>query len=208
MTLQNRVDPWGAIKAVPARGDMMGNRGILHEGQQIVREWRSKAWVACSLELPRGLAPRRPFSPGTYSELFFLDEATAFAAGHRPCRFCQRARFDLFKSTWVRASTGLQADLPIAEIDKTIHSERVGKDRRKVMHERRVGDLPNGTMFEFDGDAVLVWENRQLRWSFNGYSKHRGVALNEKVMVLTPSSIVLMFAAGYLPNVHRTALEN
>jgi len=187
---------------------MMGNRGILHEGQEIVRQWRSKAWVTCLLDTPAKLKPRKPFSPGTYSELFFLDEATAFAAGHRPCRYCQRPRFDLFKSVWVDANAPSQATTPlIGDIDKVLHCERIDADRRKVAHERRLADLPTGTFFEFEGDALMIWENHLLRWSFDGYTLHRKLPADEWVTVLTPASIVRLFQSGYVPCIHPSAAE-
>ena len=98
--LQNRVDPWGRLVSVAARGTLIGNRGILHDGGgRIVRPWKGKAWIACALQWKDW--QRRPFKPGTWTELFFLDEATAFSAGHRPCKLCRRARHLEFKQAWL-----------------------------------------------------------------------------------------------------------
>lgn len=104
MTLQNRVDPSGRLCAVQSRGMLMGNRGILHNDRnEIIKPRAHKAWVTCLLEY-KGIKRPKPFSKGSYSELFFLDEATAFAAGHLPCAYCQRARHLAFKASWVRAN--------------------------------------------------------------------------------------------------------
>jgi hypothetical protein len=130
MPLQNRVDPWGRLHSVAARGAWMGNRGVLHDAtRQIVRPWRLKAWILCRLEF-KGRR-RRVFAPARYSELFFLDEATAFAAGHRPCAECNRERFNQFKRAW---RSGARA----AEIDAALHAERIagGATRVRVLTPR------------------------------------------------------------------------
>src|SRR5690606_20009325 len=116
--LQNRVDPWGRLNAVRARGTLMGNRGILHDDAgRIVRPWKGKAWIACALHWKDW--QRTPFTPGTWSELFFLDEATAFAAGHRPCKLCRRVRHLEFKRAWLAANRELvdSDEPPISAID-------------------------------------------------------------------------------------------
>lgn len=119
-TLQNRVDPWGALCATASRGTLMGNRGILHDDRnRIVRPWAHRAWVTCLLEF-NGIKRSRPFSPGNYSELFFIDEATAFSAGHRPCAHCQRLRHREFKDAWVRANVAeeFRAATLMPDVDK------------------------------------------------------------------------------------------
>ncbi len=138
MTKRNRVDPWGELRAVPAKGAWLGNRGILHDDQQqIVAPWRHKSWVTCRLNFA-GIK-REIFAPGSYSELFFLDEATALAAGHRPCAECRRQRYNEFKELWCMANLeGAQAaKVPIAKIDERLHAERAAVGGKKC-------DVPDG----------------------------------------------------------------
>lgn len=203
--LQNRVDPWGQLQPVRARGSRMGNRGILHVDQGIVRRWATRAWVTCVLN--ETFQKRKPFSPNTYSELFFLDEATAFAAGHRPCRVCQRKRHDHFNTAWTSANAAdtSRARLPIADIDKALHAERTRPDKGKRTYTATVADLPPGTFFEHAGQARLVWPTGLLVWSFSGYTKGDPVATDAQVEVLTPRSIVQLFRAGFRPCVHASA---
>ena len=207
MTFQNRIDPWGRLHAVSARGFMLGNRGRLHnEHQQIVRQWDRTAWVTCELEFNG--RRREVFGGSTYTELFFLDEATAFAAGHRPCASCSRARYDEFKSRWLVAHGALSsATTPsINDIDKLLHGERATRDGAKVTYEARLSSLPLGAFVELDGAAFLVWNRGLTRWSFSGYS---GLQLqpgpSTRVRVLTPESVVRAFAGGLRPNVHPSA---
>lgn len=202
---RNRVDPWGELQAVPSRGGLMGNRGILHEGQTVVRRWVGKAWVTCVLDAT--FQRRSPFSPGTYTELFFLDEATALAAGHRPCRTCQRQRHDDFNTAWTaaNAATATGKRLPITAIDKVLHAERTLPDRRKRTYTAPLSALPPGAIFEHGGQAHLVWSTGVLAWSFHGYAKGGALAPSTEVQVLTPSSIVQAFRAGFRPRVHASA---
>lgn len=217
--LQNRVDPWGVLHAVPARGTRMGNRGILHVGQHVVKRWAHKAWVHCTLDA--SFQKRRPFSPNTYSELFFLDEATALAAGHRPCRTCQRQRHVLFNSLWTQANLGGEGGEPgqpgragrtsttVATIDERLHAERVGPDKSKRTHAATLGSLPAGTLFSHGDQAWLVWpaagQGACLPWSFSGYGPAQGLPADAEVQLLTPPSIVHTLRAGYLPAVHPSA---
>ena len=204
--LQNRVDPRGALHAVAEHGTLMGNRGILHDGDnQIVKQWQHKAWVSCVLQF-KGFK-RSPFSPGNYSELFFLDEATALSAGHRPCGFCQRDRFQLFKDVWFRAnpSSADAALHTIGVVDKALHAERAARGGGKVTDAAVLADLPIGAMFESDGTAYLNWTRGPLPWSFKGYGLPVKIAPSVSVNVLTPISVVRMFQNGFLPTVHVTA---
>lgn len=212
---QNRVDPWGVLRAVPHRGTRMGNRGILHLGQHVVRPWAHKAWVHCVLDAT--FQKRRPFSPNTYSELFFLDEATALAAGHRPCRSCQRQRHVQFNTIWTQANLGGTADgagrgiAPVATIDATLHAERIGPGKAKRTSEATVASLPAGAMFAHAGRAWLRWsqdgagQGDCLPWSFSGYGPAEPLALDTAVQLLTPPSIVHTLRAGYVPQVHPSA---
>jgi hypothetical protein len=184
----------------------MGNRGILHnEARQIVRPWARKPWVTCVLSF--GDVKRTPFSPGNYSELFFLDEATSLAAGHRPCKTCQRDRHNEFKEAWLRANmTDAEGTfIPISKIDEALHSERGIPGGGKITFESRYADLPVGTMFEYRDAAYLVWDGMLLRWSFSGYSAADPIPKESTVHVLTPKSIVRMFESGFRPDVHPSA---
>src|ERR1041385_996458 len=146
MPRQNRVTPWGTIIADPARGSLLGNRGVLHDAQgRIVRSWRVKAGIACRLAF-RGR--RRPLmQPNRWTELFFLDEATALAAGHRPCFECRREAALRFKTAWLAGNPerGLGPDSPIARIDDCLHAERIMRDGTKVTWTARLGELSDGT---------------------------------------------------------------
>lgn len=208
MPLQNRVTPLGALEAVSARGAWTGNRGVLHNGKkEIVALWRTKAWITCRLQY-KGVH-RIVFSPHTWSELFFLDEATAFAAGHRPCAYCRRERYNEFKRAWCEANSPL-LDSPnprILLIDARLHRERVRRDRSKVTYSARFGDLPAGTFIALEGAPYLLWRGRLFPWSHWGYGEPRApLPPEERVSVLTPASIVAMFRAGFLPEVHESVL--
>ena len=207
MTLQNRVDPWGQLHAVGVRGCMLGNRGKLHnEHRQIVSQWQRPAWVTCELEFNG--RHRDVFGANTYSELFFLDEATALSAGHRPCATCRRERYDEFKSKWLVANS-TRISMPsssIIEVDKMLHAERTDRSGAKVTFEAPLSSLPLGAFVEINGEAFLVWRQGLARWSFLGYSAARvQPAPSTSVRVLTPESIVRTFAVGFRPTVHPSA---
>jgi hypothetical protein len=205
--LQNRVDPWGTLCAVSNRGTLMGNRGILHdEFNQIVRPWAHKAWVTCLLSF-KGIKRPRPFSQGNYSELFFLDEATAFSAGHRPCAYCQRERHLCFKETWLRANVeeSTRPSVRMPDIDNVLHNERAIRGGGKRTFDAPLFDLPFGSMFEYEGNALLVAVRGYLPWSFEGYGAPRHIGSKTSVRVLTPESIVRAFSAGFVPNMHSSA---
>src|SRR5262245_55192180 len=145
MPRRNRVTPLGDVVAVPDRGTFMGNRGVLHdEGGRVRRAWQVRRWLVCVLEF-RG-RQRRVVTPGRYTELFFLDEATALAAGHRPCAECRRGRFNAFRAAWAAAFPDTSGSpLPTAdEIDRRLHAERVGEDGSKRCFTARLNELPDG----------------------------------------------------------------
>lgn len=208
MPLQNRVTPTGAIVAHPARGLFTGNRGILHDERRRLgtARWRTKAWIVCRLEF-KGVR-RSVMSPGTWTELFFLDEAVALAAGHRPCAWCRRDAFEAYVAAWARGNRWLRRPLA-AEIDRIVHADRVEpRTRRQVTFEAPLDDLPDGTFVALaDGpDApLLVLAANLLPWTFEGYGapqrRPRGTAT-----VLTPRSTVAALAAGYAPVLHPSAI--
>ncbi|HEX7382164.1 MAG TPA: hypothetical protein VF265_08415 [Nevskiaceae bacterium] len=207
MPLQNRVTPFGTLEAVAARGAWTGNRGILHdEHQRIVVQWRSKAWITCRLQF-KGVH-RAVFSPHTWSELFFLDEATAFAAGHRPCACCRRERYVEFKNAWCAANRPLigRPNPRVQRIDAILHRQRLTPDGGKRTWRARLSELPDGAFVVVDGNACLRWHGRVLPWSHRGYGAAlHGVDAHALVEVLTPRSIVATFAIGLVPQVHLSA---
>ena len=200
MPLQNRVDPFGAVFRSPARGTMMGNRGgALHnDRREIVRVFKNPRWITCLLEF-RG-RHREVMSPGRYTELFFLDEATSFAAGHRPCAECRRDRFNAFRSAWSRPASA-------TEIDAELHRKRIGLDGQKVKYQAAVQKLPDGCFIEIEGSPFLIWNDRLLLWTPEGYSHSARRHSDLTVTVLTPEPIVECFRRGYRPEIHFTAIS-
>jgi hypothetical protein len=185
----------------------MGNRGILHnDANEIIKPWAHKAWVVCLTSFKNIKRPK-PFSKGNYSELFFLDEATALAAGHRPCAYCQRERHQLFKELWCRANIaeGSHLTVNMPEIDKTLHSERAIRGGCKKTYDAVLSSLPFGAMFEHDGNAFLVASRGNLPWSFDGYGSPIHIDDTATVRVLTPPSIIRTFEIGFLPDLHPSA---
>jgi hypothetical protein len=200
MPLQNRVTPSGDIIATPQRGLFTGNRGIIHDPATktlLNRRWSSKAWITCVCEF-RG---RRRDVMGTrsWTELFFLDEATAFAAGHRPCFYCRRADANRFRAAWEQGNgvRGLRA----AEIDAVLHRERLD-GRNKRLHElpMPLGALPDGAMVQAGGESYLIARDRALLWSFNGYREISDTLRD--AALLTPPSTLRALAAGYRAVLH------
>jgi hypothetical protein len=203
MPLQNRVDPRGAIISSTARGTMMGNRGgALHNDERaIVRQFKSRQWIACRLEF-KGRR-RAVMSPGRYTELFFLDEAVALAAGHRPCAECRRDRFNAFRDAWMlwrRPEGGGLARAP--EIDRELHRGRIDGRGKKVTWEAPLHSLPDGCFVQASGCSCLVWGEALLEWSPGGYVKKRGRPGDLMVTVLTPEPIVQCIRHGYKPAIH------
>lgn len=184
----------------------MGNRGILHDDQQrIRRQWSHKSWVTCTFAYCD--VKRAVFAPNNYSELFFLDEATSLAAGHRPCSTCRRQRYVEFKRAWIQANMANQSSGFVAapQIDSVLHAERTIPGGGKHTFDAHVAELPLGTMFEYAGNAYLVWTQGILQWSFGGYAPVTSAIPDGPVRVLTPPSIVRMFVAGFVPCVHPSA---
>ncbi|WP_421693273.1 hypothetical protein [Aestuariivirga sp.] len=195
----NRVDPFGDLRAVPSRGTMMGNRGCLHDAAGLIRRrFSSKAWITCTLSW-KGVT-RSVFRPGRYSELFFLDEATAFAAGHRPCSYCRRDAYLAFKAAWPDEQA-----VKAPEIDAQLHTERIGPAGQKQSFSARLGALPEGVMLTLPDEpaaARLLWGGRLWRWSIEGYSDPLAASARLIATVLTPRSVCSTFANGYRVAVH------
>ena len=205
MPLQNRVMPTGEIVADPGRGLMMGNRGCLHgPGRQLgAARWRSQAWICCVLDWQG--RQRDPMPPGRWTALFFLDEATALAAGHRPCGYCRRPDFRDFSEAW-RRGRRLGRRPAAREMDAVLHRERVGRERHQLTHRAPAGELPDGVMIQAGGGAGLWLAGRVWPWSFGGYGVPAAGSVPGTVEVLTPPSTVAAIAAGYRPLVHPSAL--
>ena len=209
MARQNRVTPYGDIIATPDRGTFMGNRGVLHDVEgRIRRAWQLKRWIVCVLEFRD--RKRRVMTPGRYTELFFLDEATALAAGHRPCAECRHACFLAFCNAWGQAQPdGGTSARPTAQgIDDRLHAERVAPDRSKRSFVAPLDGLPDGvfvTVPAWGEEAYLVRGGYLLAWSPGGYGERRGRPKGAEVEVLTPPSTVAAIRAGYAPQVHPSA---
>ena len=201
MPLQNRVTPFGEIVALPGRGLVMGNRGILHDdARRVVRQWQVRRWLACRLEF-RG-RHRAIMRPHSYTELFFLDEATALAAGHRPCAECRHAEYQRFRTLWdICFGEPASADI----IDRQLHLERLDGRRGKRVYTADLVDLPDGAYVAADGRAWLVWRDALLGWSVHGYVERRRRPAHGSVVVLTPRPTVAILAAGYRVAVHPSA---
>ena len=198
--LQNRVDPFGNIIATSARGSFMGNRGVIHnQYKQITYAFKHKAWISCVLEF-KG-KKRSVMTPDRWTELFFLDEATAFSAGHRPCFECRKEDAKRFKSCWIQGNSSYNFSMKtsIREIDKVIHSERIDRDKKKVTHQRTSSDIPEGTFVLID-DRPYVFAKAKLHlWTPFGYENTIEIPEETMLTVLTPHSILNAFRAGYVP---------
>lgn len=203
MPLQNRVTPSGDIIATPHRGLFTGNRGIIHDPATktlLNRRWSSPAWITCLCEF-RGW--RRPvMARRSWTELFFLDEATAFAAGHRPCFFCRRDDAKRFRAAWETGNG--ESDASAKAIDAQLHRERLD-GRRKRLHPLplMLEQLPDGAMVQDGKDSLLVHGGRLLLWSPAGYTSFAREPASP--MLLTPPSTLRVLSAGYTPLLHPTA---
>ena len=196
MPFQNRVTPFGELIATPERGLVYGNRGRLHDDRGVIRrQWQVKRWISCRLEFRGRYRPGGPMAPNRYTGLFFLDEATALAAGHRPCAECRNADYRSFL-----ALTGASgAD----ELDERLHSER-GR-----LHEAELNELPDGAFVTLEEQPWLVLGSELLRWTPGGYSERRP-RFDGRAGVVTPSTSLAVLASGWsgcLPLVHPSGLS-
>jgi hypothetical protein len=203
--LQNRVTPQGDIIATPHRGMFTGNRGIIHDPATrtlLTRRWSSNAWLTCVCEF-RGRR-RKVMGGRSWTELFFLDEATAFAAGHRPCFFCRRDDANRFRAAWEEGN-GVRGVLA-RDIDIVLHRERLD-GRRKRLHAlpMPLRQLPDGAMVQAGAEIYLIAQGSALLWSPGGYSQAQNALAG--AMLLTPPSTLRAFGAGYRPVLHESAVE-
>jgi len=200
MPLQNRVTPFSDIVAIPQRGMFTGNRGIIHDPatrRLLVRRWTTKAWIVCALVYKDHR--RAVMAARSWTELFFLDEATALAAGHRPCFACRRAAAEAFRAAWAR---GNGVDPPLAAaMDAALHAERLdGRAKRLHLLVGGIAALPDGAMIAA-GEAVFVIASRRaFRWTADGY-RPAPIPV-DGLCLLTPPSTVRALAAGYRPVLH------
>jgi hypothetical protein len=203
MPLQNRVTPTGDIVADPDRGIFTGNRGIIHDPATktlLNKRWSSPAWITCVCEF-RGWR-RQVMARRSWTELFFLDEATAFAAGHRPCFFCRRDDANRFRAAWEEGNgvTKVRAK----EMDAMLHRERQERGKKRLHPlPMPVAELPDGAMVQAGVESFLVLQGRTLLWSMAGY-RTADTAITY-AMLLTPPSTLRAISAGYRPVLHASA---
>jgi len=203
MPLQNRVDPFGELFTAPARGTFMGNRGgRFHTAARTLtaRRWASRQWICCVLAFK---GRRRDVWGRFYTELFFLDEPTAFAAGHRPCFECRRGDAERFAEYW-RIAHRMRIRPRAAKMDQVLHRQRL-QDRAKRRHRRSIDGLPDGAFIARDGEAFAVRGDALLRWTPEGYDARMPRPRGTMVDVLTPPAILDVLAAGCQPHWHPSA---
>lgn len=206
MPLPNGVSPTGEIQSICASAGWLGNRGALHDANGIiVRQWQRKAWVTCLLSY-KGRNRQPLMQPGRYTELFFLDEATALAAGHRPCGECRREDYNHFKRAWVLGNKRTN-DTTIADIDLAMHAERTSAmDDHSRMHE--LGSLPPGVLVVWAEKPHLWRGNSLLKWSPKGYvAVASGWLMTSNVRLITPPSVAHALGAGYEARLHESARQ-
>lgn len=197
MALQNRVTPLGELVADPARGLVYGNRGCLHdEHGRIRRRYNGKRWIACRLRF-RGWYRSPLMQPGRFTELFFLDEVTAFAAGHRPCALCRREDYDRLCAFWGDLHAGpVGADA----IDARLHAERLDPETRgHRCRDAPLDELPDGAFVLRDGAPWLVLGLQLVRWAPDGYAERIPRPPREQALLITPPSLVAILRAGWEP---------
>ncbi len=203
MPLQNRVTPFGEIIATPARGLFTGNRGMIHDPESrtlLKKRWSLKCWLICQLKYKH--FHRVPMARRSWTELFFLDEATALAAGHRPCFYCSRDRIEAFRAAWAEGNGGPILAAP--ELDAILHRERLQR-RKKRIHPipGPISRLPDGAMIAADDTAFVIVGGRPLRWTPFDYAPVGKMPRAEGL--LTPPSTLAALRAGYRPVLHASA---
>jgi hypothetical protein len=200
--LRNRVTPAGELIATAHRGTMYGNRGVLHDDDlALVRRYQVRRWLVCVLEF-RGR--RRPvMRPGRYTGLFFLDEAVALAAGHRPCAECRYGAFQSFRTAWA-AGLALPARPAADDIDRVLHQQRRLAGGARITWPAPLRELPDGVFIATDGESWLVNDGGLRRWTPAGYAG-RIDPFDGPAAVLTPRATVAAIRAGYRPLLHPSA---
>jgi hypothetical protein len=202
MPFQNRVTPGGELIAVAELGTLTGNRGVLHNDRgEIVRRSQVRRWITCVLAF--GNRHRVVMTPRRYTHLFFLDDATALAAGHRPCGECRNADYQQFRRCWAAALT-MPAPPRAESIDDVLHHERALADARRRTGPRESGELPDGVFVDWQDGPWLVCGAELLRWTPGGYTDRRTLPRGQ-VAVLTPPTTVAVIRAGFSPRLHPSA---
>jgi hypothetical protein len=199
VTLQNRVTPLGELVADPARGLVYGNRGCLHDGEgRIRRSFNGRRWIACRLEF-RGWQRGPMMQPGRFTELFFLDEATAFAAGHRPCALCRRDDYRRFGEIWAERHPG-QAGADA--IDAQLHAERVRPGTRdRLLSQVAFDEFPDGAYVLHHGEPCLVRGANLFPWTPAGYTRRVARPVDGRARLITPPSLVAVLTRSWQPTV-------
>jgi hypothetical protein len=203
MPLQNRVTPFGELVATPERGSFTGNRGIIHDpiARTLLRKrWTTNAWLTCRLDY-KGIR-RTVMGTGSWTELFFLDEATALAAGHRPCFLCRRDAAKIFQAKW---AAGNGCSLPTApQIDRALHRERLCRGNKRIHPlTAEIADLPDGAMVAFGDKAFVISEGHPLLWTVGGYLPVDAPLRADGL--LTPPATLAALQAGYRATMHPSA---
>ncbi|CUU17339.1 FIG00444123 hypothetical protein CDS [Bradyrhizobium sp.] len=203
MPLQNRVTPTGDIIATPHRGLFTGNRGIIHDPATrtlLKKRWSSPAWLTCVCEF-RGRR-REVMTTHSWTELFFLDEATALAAGHRPCFYCRRDDANRFRAAWEKGNR--VRDVRMHDIDTVLHHERLDHGKKRL-HALLVplDQLPDGAMLQQGEESFLLMQGGVLLWSTAGYVE--GARELDDAQLLTPPSTLRAMSAGYEVTLHPSA---
>ncbi len=209
MPLQNRVDPLGQIFSSESRGTWTGNRGVIHKDKKIVAHYKVKYWITCSLKYKN--YQRTVMTDRRWTELFFLDEATAFSAGHRPCSFCRHPYYALFKKYWLQAN-GIKyhlADESIKSIDSVLHQDRLLPSGEKRTFMALLSELPDGVMVQFDdNDEIYLYHSRYLLlWNAFGYLSIKSADAAVFTHVLTPKTMVEVLRLGYIVDIHESATK-
>jgi hypothetical protein len=202
MPLQNRVLPSGEIVAIPERGMFVGNRGIIHDPATrkiLKRRWSTNAWIACVLEF-RGRR-RQVWQRQSWTELFFLDEATSLAAGHRPCFYCRREDAKRFRAAWEKGNR--KSGVLAPDMDAVLHRERLASAKKLHPLPRPIAKLPDGAMVRSGDESFLIVGGKPLLWTPSGYRAAKATLKDAKL--LTPPSTVRALAAGYRAVLHESA---
>ena len=202
MPLQNRVLPSGEITAIPSRGTLTGNRGIIHRDDKTLgtSRWTHHAWICCTLDWQ---GRKRPVMTGrNWTELFFLDEATAFAAGHRPCGYCRRDAYAAYRDAWAKVA-GMR--MSAKQMDSALHADRVDRTRRQITYPAVLETLPDGVFVQHENQPHLWLQKALLPYTPDGYLTPIAPKTETITKVMTPLSTVEVLRAGFAPQLHATA---